>query len=138
MKNIKAKSFVAIMLVIAVSSLFLRIFIERIIAVNITQNETNAQGTLKLISAASDNYAKDHHDVYPENLSVLTKTSPAYLDNDYILQSPLKGYNYGCSRLEPSGYACYASPVKCGLTGKSSYTITSGGLMVSEECAKKE
>lgn len=127
-----------IMIVIAIASLVLRISLEQLIKLNITQNESNAQTTLKLISAALENYARDHLGAYPARLSFLIQNSPPYLDKDYIAGSPIKGYYYGCPRLEASGYSCSASPVKCSLTGKMAYTVTSGGLIISEECSKKE
>ncbi len=138
MKNKSAKSFVTIMIVIAVSALFLRIAIEKLIKVSIAQNESNAAATLKLISAALESYAKDNRGIYPENLSLLTKTSPAYLDKDYITKSPLKGYNFSCLRLEPAGYSCLASPARCKLSGRMVYTVTTGSLFISEDCEKKD
>ncbi len=134
----KAKSFVTIMIVIAVLALILRVVIERVIDINIAQNESNAQGTLKLISAALENYAKDNQGTYPTDLSALTSAKPAYLDREYIAPSASKGYNYNCSRLEASGYSCTAGPTRCNLTGKISYTITTGGVLVSEECERKD
>ena len=136
-KNARARSFVTIMIVIAVSALLLRIAIERLIKINITQNGSDASVTLKLISAALENYAKDNHGIFPAELSLLTKTSPPYLERDYT-QFPLKGYNFSCTRLEPSGYSCSAIPVKCRLTGIMIHTVSTGGLLVSEECSKKE
>jgi type II secretory pathway pseudopilin PulG len=133
-----AKSFVTIMIVIAVLALVLRIIIERVIDFNIAQNESNTQGALKLISAALENYAKNNQGTYPSSISILTRTKPPYLDKDYITQSPAKGYNFSCQRLEASGYSCNASPTRCKLTGKAVYTITTGGVLVSEECEKKE
>lgn len=125
------------MIVIATLALVLRFAIDRIIKFNISQNESNAQGTLKLISAALENFAKDNQGVYPANLSALTKSKPPYLDRDYITLSPSKGYNYACLRLEPSGYSCSASPVRCKFTGAIVYTTTTGGLLVSENCDTK-
>lgn len=138
MKDTRARSFVTIMVIIAVSSLLLRIAIEQIIKINISQNESNASSALKLISTALENYAEDHLGVYPSELSALTQTSPPYLDKDYIASSTTKGYNYSCPRLEPSGYSCSAIPIKCNLTGRAVYTITTGGIFISEECSKKE
>ena len=138
MKDIKGRSLVTIMMVIALLSLFLRIAVERIIKINIEQNDSNAQVTLKLVSAALENYSKDNHGVFPVSLSLLTKTNPAYLEKDYIASSPIKGYNYVCSRIDPAGYNCSASPVKCNITGKIIYTITTGGLFVRERCSRKE
>lgn len=126
------------MIVIATCALLLRIVIDRVIKINIAQNESTAQGTLKLISTALENYSNDNRGVYPDNLSVLTEPSPPYLDKDYITQSPFKGYNYSCLRMEASGYSCSAQPTRCRLTGNLVYNITTGGILVSEECSKKE
>ena len=69
MPDKKGKSFITIMIVIAISALLLRIAFDRIIKINIAQNESNAQGTLKLISAALENYAKGHSGAYPSRRS---------------------------------------------------------------------
>lgn len=136
-KNKKARSFVTIMIAIAVSAFLLRFAIDKLIQNNMFQNESNASATLKLISAALENYAKDKRGVFPAELSALTKTSPRYLERDYS-QFPSKGYNFSCARLEPSGYSCLAVPVKCGLTGKIIHNVSTGGVLISEECSKKE
>ena len=138
MKNNRAKSFVTVMAIIAVSALVLRVLIDRGIKLITAQNESNASTTLKLISTALENYAEDNNGVYPQNLSVLTQVEPVYLQKSYMTGSPLKGYNYGCPRLEPSGYTCYANPIFCNLTGKMVFTVTTGGLLVSEECKQRE
>lgn len=137
-ENKKAKSFVTIMIVIALFAFLLRFLIERVIKINISQNESNASVTLKLIAAALENYADEKSGMYPQNLSFLTKANPAYLNKDYISESPIKGYYYACSRLEPTGYSYSATPVKCGLSGNLAFTITTGGILVSEKCEKKE
>lgn len=139
MNNNKARSFVTIMIVVAVASLLLRIAIEEVIKLNIEQNESQAQITLKLISTALENYAKDNQGTFPSKFSALfQKTEFPYLDKDYISQSPVKGYNYSCSRIDSSGYNCFTAPLKCGLTGQTIYTITTGGSLISEKCDKKE
>lgn len=138
MTDKRAKSFVTIMIIIAVCALLLRIVIERLITINIAQNESRASVTLKQISAALENYAKDHGGAYPANLSLLTQTKPPYLEKNYISSSFLRGYNYSCPRMEPSGYSCYASPAQCKFSGNMIYTITTGSLLVSEECERKE
>ncbi|MFH0855053.1 MAG: hypothetical protein V1869_00845 [Candidatus Omnitrophota bacterium] len=138
MKNNKAKSFVAIMIVIALSALVLRVAISKIINLVSAQNESNAQSTLKLISTALENYAANNQGAYPLKIAVLTQSQPQYLDKDYIKQSPLKGYRYSCGRLDASGYNCYAFPTRCKLTGKVDFSVTTGSLLISEDCAKKE
>jgi type II secretory pathway pseudopilin PulG len=136
MQGKSAKSFVVIMIVIALAALALRTAAVKVIAVTTAQNEAFAQISIKSIAAALDNFARDKQGAYPENLSALVNSKPAYLDKDYIRESPLKGYIFRCSRLDSSGYNCYASPLRCGLTGRVNFTVTTGGLFVSEECNK--
>ena len=138
LNNTRGRNFIALITTIAVVSLFLRIAVARIIKFNISQNESVALLTLKLISTALENYAKDNHGAYPATFSALIKTNPSYLDKDYIAESPLKGYNYACSRLDFSGYSCSAIPVKCNITAKLNYTVTTGALLVSESCGRKD
>jgi competence protein ComGC len=137
-KNNSGLSFVAIMIIIAIVSLLLRFAIEKIIKINIPKNESSAQGTLKLISAALENYAKNNNGAYPLKLSALVQANPAYLDKDYTVISAVKGYDYSCSKLDSMGYNCAASPVKCKITGRKNYTISTGGLLVAQECSKAE
>jgi type II secretory pathway pseudopilin PulG len=125
------------MVAVALCAFVLRVAADRFIKFNIAQNESAALNTLKLISAALENYAEDNRGVYPTNLALLTQPKPPYLDRDATKQSPLKGYNYGCLRLEPSGYSCYAMPVKCRLTGKISFSVTTGNILAQEACDKK-
>lgn len=138
MAETSAKSFVVIMIVIAVCAVVLRILIDTLIKINIAQNESTASLTMKYIAAALENYASDKEGLFPTNFFALVKTSPAYLDKDYTADSPVKGYYYSCPRLHPAGYSCYASPVKCKLTGNTIYNITTGGLLISQDCSKKE
>ena len=127
-----------IMVVIALSALLLRVGIEKVLLVTGAQNEAAAQATLKSIAIALDNYARANQGVYPKSLSVLSESRPAYLDKDYIWESPVKGYAYNCTRLDASGYSCYAFPSKCKLTGSLVFTVTTGNLLLSEDCSEKE
>jgi len=137
-KNKSGRSFVAIMLVIAIMALILRAIISRTIKIEIAQNELNASGTLKLISASLENYAKNNKGVFPATISALVKTEPPYLDKDYTSGPPFKGYVYSCQSLEEKGYSCSATPLKCNQSGRLIYTVTTGGLLVSDECGRKE
>ena len=132
--NLKARSFVSIMLVVAFSALLLRMLVHKIIIYNIEQNQYLAQSNLKLFSKALENFAKDNQGAYPKNIKQLTEGKPVYLERDYLAVSYIKGYEYDCKRLDASGYNCSASPVNCRLTGKSVYTVSTGGLVIAESC----
>ncbi len=136
MKNEKARSFVVIMITIAVIALLLRITIVQIVKITIIHNESSAQSTLKSISTALENYAKNNKNAYPDKFSHLFASNPAYLDRDYTAVNSFKGYIYSCPRLDPIGYTCLAIPLKCKLTGATAFTITTGGALTKESCAK--
>lgn len=126
-----------IMIVVALSALFLRVIVYRIIQFSSEQNQIYAEGNLKLLSTALENYAKNNKGVYAESISLLTQASPVYLNKNYIMDSPLRGYEYDCSRLDSTGYNCQASPTRCKLTGNTVYSVSTGGLIISESCDKK-
>lgn len=138
MKERKRRSFVTVMVIIAVSAVSLRLISIGIVKFTITQNESRASASLKLISAALEKYSQNNKGVYPENIIALTQGSPSYLDSDYTSFSPVWGYDFGCPRLEASGYSCYATPASCNLTGDMVFTVTTGGLLVSEDCKEEE
>jgi len=134
MLNKKARSFVVVMIVVALAALVLRMAIVQFINFSVVQNQANAQETLKLIATALENYAKDHLGVFPVSLEALSQAKPAYIEKEYIEFNSVKGYNFNCLRLEPSGYTCSASPGRCNLSGKKIYTITTGHVLTEEEC----
>lgn len=127
-----------IIIIIALSALLLRVGVEKILEITCSQNEASAQATLKSIAAALDSYARDNQGAYPKSLSSLSQSNPLYLDKDYIAESPVKGYTYNCTRLDPSGYNCYAFPLRCKITGNFAYTVTTGGILIPESCDTKE
>ncbi len=137
MHNKKGRSFVTIMVVVALSAVLLRLAIHKIIIYNIEQNQLLAQVNLKLLSTALENYAKDNKNQYPEKIEVLTKGKPAYLDRNYLAVPSVRGYEYDCQRLDPAGYNCSAAPLDCKFTGKMTYSVSTGGLVISESCDKK-
>jgi len=138
LKNNKAKSLVVIMLIIAVSAFILRFAVIKAIRLNISYDETVASATLKLISAALENYSKDNKGLFPSSIASLVTTEPAYLDRDYTKQFPIKGYNYVCDRLDSLGYNCSAIPIKCNITGQKIFKVSTGSLFVTQDCRKEE
>lgn len=137
MHNQKARSFVTIMIIVAVVSLLLRLVIHKIIVYNMEESQSLAQVNLKLLSTALENYAKDNKGVYPVSTSQLTKGNPVYLERDYLEAASVRGYQYDCQRLGPTGYNCSAAPLNCKFNGKMVYSVSTGGLIISESCDNK-
>lgn len=137
MFNRKARSFVTIMIVAALSALLLRLAVQKIIIYNIQHNQLLAQVNLKLLSTALENYARNNKNTYPASIEQLTKSSPVYLERNYLSASSIRGYEYDCQRLDASGYNCSAAPVDCKLTGRMVYSVSTGGLIIADNCDKK-
>jgi hypothetical protein len=134
MRGRSGLTFVAVMISIALGAFFLRFAIEHFIDWTISQDESNAQESLKLISTAFENYAKDHLGMYPANLSTLWRSEPPYIAKGYTQMGTLKGYSFQCSVLDSGGYACSALPSRCRLTGNRIFRVTTGGSMATENC----
>ena len=137
MFNRKARSFVTIMIVVALMALLLRLAVHKLIIYNIKQNQSLAQMNLKLLSSALENYDKDNNNLYPENIDLLTKSKPVYLEKDYLAVDAFAGYEYDCQRLDPGGYNCTATPLDCKFNGKMVYSVSTGGLIIAESCNKE-
>ena len=137
MFNRKARSFVTIMIIVALAALLLRLAVHKLIIYNMEQNQLLAQVNLKLLSTALENYAKDNKGAYPTNIDLLTKNKQPYLERNYLAVSMVRGYEYDCQRLDSIGYNCSATPVNCKLTGKMVYAVSTGGLIIAQSCDKK-
>ena len=131
-------SFVTVMIIAALVALALRFAVEQLIAWSIAQNEANAVDTLKLISTAIENYAGDHLGLYPTNLTALCESKPSYIDRSYTKLTAVKGYVFDCPVLDPTGYACEASPLRCTMTGRTVFRITTGGSLIDGKCGRKK
>ena len=94
-------------------------------------NESAAQATLKIISAALENYLAVQ-ETYPTAESSLTGANPPYLTRSYCGQST-QGYNYTCD-LQTTNYTVTAAPTACGSTGSHRFTVTRGGTLNQSGC----
>ncbi len=130
----RGKSFVTIMIVIALTALALRIGIEQLMRSTVTFDDQSASSAIKLVSAAFEQYAKDHGGVYPATMNNLTQSDPPYLNQAYLQPGVLKGYGFSCPRVDRSGYTCTAVPVRCRTSGSSIFTVTTGGAFTADDC----
>jgi len=85
--GVKARSFVVIMIVIALSSLILRVALEKIIQFNIAQNESSAQEISKTLSIARF-----------ESSRMASSCSPRLLSTSSVRKSPAWVWRLACRR----------------------------------------
>lgn len=136
--NQSARGFLPAVISIAIIVIILKIGIAQFVRVSMVQNEARAQEMLRLLSVAFENYARDHLGTYAQQIANLTASEPAYLGNDVLSRPSQDGYVFSCERMEPLGYQCSAVPVNCAVTGRHTYSISTGGSFQSRRCVPNE
>lgn len=112
--------------------LLLAIAVPNIFLARISANENLAQSNLKTISAALENYRSRNNGRYPTDEYQLTSSKPLYLSQRY---NGLKIHGYlFYEKLSPEGYSLIATPTSCNVTGRKLFTVTTGGIIASQDC----
>lgn len=124
---------VEIIIVVAIVALLATIATPYVLRSRLNANEGHAQATLKTISNAFETYAAANGGNYPTAIEDLTDLIPPYLNEDYT-SAARQGYNFSCDSMGVAGYTCTATPSICGTTGNKNFTITTGGILTSNDC----
>ena len=130
----KGFSLAEVMFASAVVVIVAAIAIPNLLRSRITANETGASATLKTIATALESYAGYSGQGYPVNFADLVGAFPPYINENYVANSPIRGYVYACPTLGVGGYSCTATPDSCGTTGSKVFTITTGGALSDVDC----
>jgi len=121
----KAFTLVEIMIVVSIIALLATIAIPNLIRARVQANEAAAQGNLKLISNALENYAAINS-VYPTTITALTGVTPPYLSTDYFT-GVYGGYTF-IQTFADYSYLITATPTSA-TAGTASFTMATGGVL---------
>jgi prepilin-type N-terminal cleavage/methylation domain-containing protein len=127
---LKSKGFtlVEIMIVVAIIALLAAIAIPNLLRAKMSSNDALAKSTLRAISTSCESFATSNSGNYPADETSLTGATPAYLNKSYCGQT-LSGYLFTCNFGNPT-YDIVAEPVTVGTSGTTTYTISTGGVLV--------
>ena len=120
---------VEIMIVVAIIALLAAIAIPNLLRAKVAANDSGAKGALRNLATAAESFAVSNQSNYPLDISSLTNVNPSYyLNKNYCNGNPYSGFTYNCT-FGAAGYAFQASPITMGVTGTTSYTITTGAVL---------
>jgi len=94
-------------------------------------NDVLAQSTLGTLATASETFATLNDGKYPSSIDDISYGEYAYISLSTCDQT-ISGYSYSCE-MSDSGYTFVATPTTVGESGTTTYTMTTGAILVPKE-----
>jgi len=146
--NRKAFTLVEVMIVVAIIGLLVALGVPSLLRARLSANEAMAQGSIRTIITALENYRADQNPPsYPTELDALKEGDPAYLDpfpaggrkHGYqFYYYPSDPYTYAVAGIEKTIYPSYSIssvPLSPGFTGNARLFTNATGVIYADETA---
>jgi prepilin-type N-terminal cleavage/methylation domain len=129
----RAFTLVEIMIVVACIAALSVLAIPNLMRARMNANESVAQGTLKSIATACENFRLVQTPMaFPGDLQSLTTAIPAYMDDSVDTVNsgvPKNGYNFNYTQINAHQFVCSATPSAYTVTGRRTFVINETGLL---------
>ena len=119
---------VEIMIVVAIIALLAAIAIPNLLRAKISANDALAKGALRTMSTSSETFGTANNGNYPSDMTSLTSATPPYVNTDYC-GTTRSGYSFTCT-MSSTGYTFTATPTAVGTSGTTTFTMSTGGILV--------
>ncbi|MCP4650036.1 MAG: prepilin-type N-terminal cleavage/methylation domain-containing protein [PVC group bacterium] len=124
---------VEIMIVVAIIAMLAALAIPNLLRARLAANEAVAQGTLKALCTACENFRVARSPMrFPLNMAEMTVAIPAYIDNTVDTATTglaKKGYNFTYTRINDRQYVCSATPEIYRATGERTFSVNETGVL---------
>ncbi len=112
-------------ILVPIIALVAAIAIPNLLRAKITANDAYAQAVLKTLATATEAYSAENG-TYPSDIEALTNAPQPYLNEDPCFKIN-NGFMVEC-QLMSSGYVFTARPTTDGVSGSTTFTISTGGV----------
>ncbi len=118
---------VEIMIILLIIGILVGIGLPSVLRSKMVANDTFAKQALRMLSSASE-WFSGINSSYPVSEAALLSAAPPYIRTGYCATT-VSGYAYTCA-FSTTAYTLVATPTIVGITGTTTYTMSTGGLLV--------
>jgi competence protein ComGC len=124
----KAFSLIECVIILLIIAIIILIVTPNMLRARMKANETYAIATLRSLAEAANMYKLNSGGQYPTSMASLINPSSGYLKVDYCSTTNY-GYTINCA-LGVNAYTFRADPISLGISGSTTYTMTTGGVFM--------
>jgi len=124
----KAFTMIECLMITLVIAILVLISAPNMLRARMMANDSSAKATLRTLAEAAKMYKLNTGGQYPTNVALLLNSSNGYIKENYCGTTE-NGFTFSCS-FSSNTFTFRADPVNAGVSGTTTYTITTGGVLM--------